>query len=71
MIGRVLALQTVLMIGTTPIGGPVLGWLADVAGARAPVLVGGIAALAAAGFAYLAGRRHQAAPAEPSSAIRP
>lgn len=58
MIGRVLALQTVLMIGTTPIGGPILGWLADLAGARAPVLCGGVAALAAAGFALAAGRRH-------------
>jgi len=48
MIGRVLALQTVLQLGTTPIGGPVLGWIADVAGGRAPVLVGGIAALGAA-----------------------
>ena len=29
MVGRVLALQTVLLIGTTPIGGPVLGAVAD------------------------------------------
>jgi MFS family permease len=58
MIGRVLALQTVLMIGTTPIGGPFLGWLADAVGARAPVLFGGVAALAAAAFAILAGRGH-------------
>jgi MFS family permease len=54
MIGRVLALQTVLQIGTTPIGGPLLGYLADVAGGRAPVLVGAVAALAAAGYGAVA-----------------
>lgn len=68
MIGRVLSLQTVLMIGTTPIGGPILGWLSDVAGARAPVVCGGIAALAAAAFAYVAGRRHLATSEERAEA---
>ncbi|HZZ47669.1 MAG TPA: MFS transporter [Pseudonocardia sp.] len=48
MVGRVLALQTVLQLGTTPIGGPILGFVADVLGGRSPVLIGGIAALAAA-----------------------
>ena len=57
MIGRVLAIQTVLLIGTTPIGGPILGVLADFAGARSPLLVGGVAALAAAGFGLVMGRR--------------
>ena len=41
MTGRVLAIQTVLLIGTTPIGGPILGAIADAVGARAPVLIGG------------------------------
>jgi MFS family permease len=57
MIGRVLAIQTVLLIGTTPIGGPILGAVADSVGARAPVWIGGIAALLAAGFGVLASRR--------------
>lgn len=57
MHGRVLALQSVLLIGTTPIGGPILGFLADVAGARAPVLLGGAAALGAAAWGALAVRR--------------
>ncbi|HEY1967919.1 MAG TPA: MFS transporter, partial [Pseudonocardia sp.] len=56
MIGRVLALQTVLQLGTTPIGGPLLGYLADSAGGRAPVLVGGVAALVAALLGLLAVR---------------
>ena len=52
MLGRVLALQTVLMFGTTPIGGPFLGWLSDLKGGRAPIFVGGIAALATGLFGY-------------------
>jgi MFS family permease len=57
MIGRVLALQTVLLVGTAPIGGPIVGAIADAVGVRAPVLIGGVAALAAAAFGVLAARR--------------
>ena len=60
MIGRVIALQTILQIGTTPIGGPILGFIADTAGPRAPVLVGSVAALAAATLGLVSGRRHLA-----------
>jgi len=58
MIGRVIALQTVLLTGTTPVGGPILGYIADAAGGRAPVLIGGIAALWAAAFGLVAGWRY-------------
>lgn len=47
MVGRVLALQTVLLVGTTPIGGPLLGVLADAAGGRAPVFLGAAGAAVA------------------------
>ena len=57
MIGRVLSIQTVLLIGTTPIGGPILGALADSVGPRFPIFIGGIGALAAAAFGLLAARR--------------
>jgi MFS family permease len=57
MIGRVLAIQSVLIVGTTPVGGPILGAIADGAGGRAPVVIGGAAALAAAAFALVAARR--------------
>jgi MFS family permease len=60
MIGRVIALQTILQIGTTPIGGPILGFIADTAGPRAPILVGGVAALVAAAIGLVSGRRHLA-----------
>jgi MFS family permease len=53
MRGRILALQTILLIGTTPVGGPILGWLADAAGARLPLVIGGIACLVAGAFGYI------------------
>ncbi len=56
MHGRVLALQTVLMIGTTPLGGPLLGWIADGWGARVPVAIGAVGALGAAVYGWIAGR---------------
>ncbi len=57
MIGRVLALQAVLMIGTTPVGGPILGAISDSVGPRAPVLIGALGALGASVFAYVSYRR--------------
>src|SRR5438874_6394831 len=57
MHGRVLALQTVLLVGTTPVGGPLLGAVADAVGARAPLVIGGVAALAAATFGAVGARR--------------
>jgi len=58
MHGRVLALQSVLLIGTAPLGGPLSGWLADALGARAPILLGGIVCLITAGLGYIAARRY-------------
>jgi MFS family permease len=55
--GRVLALQAVLFIGTTPIGSPLLGWLADQVGARLPIVIGGIACLVAGAFGYIATKK--------------
>ncbi len=73
MRGRVLALQTVLTTGTTPIGGPLLGWLADAMGGRAPIILGGIACLIAAAFGYYMTRRcaHQPSAASPPACSLP
>jgi MFS family permease len=68
MHGRVLALQTVLIAGTTPIGGPFLGWLADALGGRAPLVLGGIVSLIAAAFGYSASRRFCAPRMDPDDA---
>jgi MFS family permease len=61
MVGRVLALQTVLLLGTTPIGGPILGVVADAVGGRAPVLIGGVAALVATTLGAVFSRRQRRA----------
>ncbi|HYI61637.1 MAG TPA: MFS transporter [Acidimicrobiales bacterium] len=49
--GRVLALQAMVFLGSTPIGGPVVGWVSDTAGPRAGIALGGVACLAAAAWA--------------------
>jgi MFS family permease len=55
--GRVMALYSVVFLGSTPIGAPLVGWLAEVAGPRAGFVLGGAAALvAAAGAAVAFGR---------------
>jgi MFS family permease len=56
MHGRVLSLQTVVLGGSALVGGPVLGWLADTMGGRAPIILGAIACLLAAAFGYSATR---------------
>jgi MFS family permease len=57
MHGRVLALQTALIGGTALVGGPIVGQIADLAGARAPIAVGGGVCLLAAGLGELGRRR--------------
>ena len=44
--GRVMALYSVVFLGSTPIGAPLVGWLAETAGPRAGLALGGVAALA-------------------------
>ncbi len=46
--GRVLAVQSMVFLGSTPIGGPLVGWLSDRFGARAGIVLGGVACLVAA-----------------------
>ena len=48
MRGRVMSLWSVAFLGSTTIGGPVVGWVAEAAGARWGLALGGLAALAAA-----------------------
>jgi len=57
MHGRVLALQTALIGGTALVGGPIVGQIADLAGGRAPIAVGGVVCLFAAGLGELGRRR--------------
>jgi MFS family permease len=54
MRGRVMALYSIVFLGSTPIGGPIAGWLSQAASPRAALLVSATAALVAAIGAQLA-----------------
>ena len=57
--GRVMAMYAVVFIGTTPIGAPIVGWVAQQFGPRAGMLLGAVAVLLAAAIAtWLARSRH-------------
>jgi MFS family permease len=60
MRGRVMALYLLVFMGGTPIGAPLVGWIAQVAGARWSLVVGGVASTIGAvlAAAYLARREH-------------
>ena len=47
MRGRVLALQAMVFLGSTPIGGPILGYVCEHFGARSGVAIGGVSAIVA------------------------
>jgi MFS family permease len=49
--GRVMALFGIAFLGSTPIGGPLVGWISEVLGARAGLGVGALASLLAAAIA--------------------
>jgi MFS family permease len=44
--GRVMSLYSVVFLGSTPIGAPLVGWVAQVYGPRAGLVIGAIAAIA-------------------------
>ncbi len=48
--GRVLALYMAVVMGSTPIGAPIAGWIVDAFSARTSIAVGGIAGLLACGI---------------------
>jgi MFS family permease len=57
MRGRVLALWSVAFLGSTPIGGPIVGAVAEHTGGRSALLLGAAACLAAAAMAWTIRRR--------------
>jgi MFS family permease len=59
MRGRVMALYSVVFLGSTPIGGPFVGWLAEVAGPRSGLVLAGIAAIAAGAGGWIAFSRRR------------
>jgi MFS family permease len=59
MRGRVLALQAIVFLGSTPIGGPIVGAISESFGARYGIALGAVATLAAAGFGFFTIRRRE------------
>lgn len=69
MRGRVMALYAMAFLGSTPIGGPLVGWISDVASPRVALLVGAVATLSTAVVLALgAFRRPPAEPEQPLGA---
>ena len=61
--GRVMALWTVAFLGSTPLGGPILGWVSEHVSPRGGLVVGGLSCLLAAGIGAIAiARAHDAGP---------
>lgn len=48
MRGRVMALYGLLFLGSTPLGGPIMGWISETWGPRVGMAIGGVLSLAAA-----------------------
>jgi MFS family permease len=53
MRGRVMALYSVVFLGSTPIGGPLTGWLAEAYSPRVALVLAGISGLSAAWAAHV------------------
>ena len=71
MRGRVMSLWSMAFQGTTPIGGPLVGWIAGELGARYGLGVGAVAAMAVGGWFVVAFRRTRpAAAADGPRALR-
>ena len=64
MRGRVMALYSVVFLGSTPIGGPLAGWLAEAIDPRAALVMAGIGALVAGLLARVAFERVAHVPAD-------
>lgn len=62
MRGRVMALYTVVFLGSIPIGGPLVGWISEAADPRLAMLLASVSGLAAAGSVWWRHIRPRAAP---------
>jgi MFS family permease len=69
MRGRVMALWAVAFMGTTPIGGPLIGWITSETNARVGLGVGAASCFVAAVIGWLTVRHYQTREARESSFI--
>jgi MFS family permease len=66
--GRVMALWTVAFLGTTPVGGPIIGWIGEHLGPRYGLATGATSCLVAAAYGALHLRRRAAVDLDASEA---
>jgi MFS family permease len=64
MRGRVMALYSVVFLGSTPIGSPIVGWIGETFGVRSGFFISGFACLLASAYAIDVVRRERLARAE-------
>ncbi len=62
MRGRVMALYALVFLGSTPVGGPLVGWISERWGPPAGLATGGVASLGAVAVAVLRSRRRLGTP---------
>jgi MFS family permease len=70
MRGRVMALYSVVFLGSTPIGGPLVGWLSQTYDPRVALLLAGVSGIAAAWAAHICFARIRARAAQGPRPIR-
>lgn len=72
MRGRVISLLVVALAGTTPVGGPLIGWVGQAFGARVAFCIAGIStAMAAVGSQFYTARRGELIESAHASALTP
>jgi len=69
MRGRVMSLNAIAFLGSTPIGAPLLGYISDVSNPRVSLVVGGVATLVASVPLFLLATRQQATRAGGADAV--
>ena len=69
MRGRVMSLNAIAFLGSTPIGAPLLGYLSDVTSPRLALVVGGVATLVASVPLFVLAARQRAAAAPAAIAV--
>jgi MFS family permease len=73
MRGRVMSIYGLLLLGSTPIGAMIVGWLSEAYGPRSSVLLAGLSSLIAVGIAILLrpDRQRRRRASEPAAEVAP
>jgi MFS family permease len=69
MRGRVMSLNAIAFLGSTPIGAPLLGYISDVSNPRVALVAGGVATLLASIPLFVLAARQRAARPAPAAVV--